>query len=85
MENIVVFNGWIFPEGSYDPVVEKQIRLMRKASFLQMAYDQASPPAFASAHLDAVAGLFAKKLTPEEAALMQEKKAMQLYKDGILP
>lgn len=82
--DIVVFNVDL-PEGSYDPVVEKQIRLMRKASFLQMAYDQASPPAFASAHLDAVAGLFAKKLTPEEAALMQEKKAMQLHKDGILP
>lgn len=76
--DIIVFSNVDLPADAFHPVIQKQMRLMQKASFMQMAYDQLSPPAFATEHLDAVAGVFAKQLTPEQAAEMQEAKAQSL-------
>jgi len=56
-----------------------------RASFLQMAYDQYSPPEFAKVHLDCVAGVFACTMTPEEMAAEQEKIAQKLKEEGVLP
>ncbi|PKP60294.1 hypothetical protein CVT91_05355 [Candidatus Atribacteria bacterium HGW-Atribacteria-1] len=80
----VVFNVDL-PVGVYDPVIEKVLKDVRKASWLQMAYDQYSPPRFASVHLDNVASLFAGRVTPKEMATAQEKCAQELKKEGILP
>lgn len=66
------------PSGSFFSVIEKQMAHMGEASWLQMAYDQYSPPEFASVHLDVMAELFAGTITPEEAATMQEEVAQTL-------
>lgn len=73
------------PEENYDPVLLKVMKSVSKASFLQMAYDEYSPPKFAEAHLDALAELAAGTITPEEMASIQEEVAKELADAGILP
>ncbi|MEW6229450.1 MAG: extracellular solute-binding protein [Bacillota bacterium] len=82
--DLVVFNMPL-PAGAYDPVIEKVIKEVGKASHLQMAWDQYSPPQFAAAHLEGLAALFAGKITPEEMAKRQEATAKDLKAQGVLP
>jgi raffinose/stachyose/melibiose transport system substrate-binding protein len=44
---------------------------------LQLYYDQFLPPALAEAHLDTVQGLFGLTLTPQEAADIMERTAVE--------
>ncbi|MDI7247103.1 MAG: extracellular solute-binding protein [Bacillota bacterium] len=82
--DLIVFNVPL-PEGAYDPVIQKVIGQVGKASHLQMAWDQYSPPQFAAAHLEGLAALFAGKITPEEMAKRQEATANELKAQGVLP
>lgn len=82
--DVIVFDVPL-PKGSYDPVIEKVIKEIGKARFLQMAYDQYSPPEFAAAHLQAMGALFAGKMTPEEVARKHEETARRLKEQGQLP
>jgi len=81
---LVVFNVDT-PPGTYDPVLEKVREAITQASSCLVAWDQNSPPKFASVHLDNIACLFAGAVTPEEMAIAQEKCAQELEKEGILP
>ena len=82
--DMIVFNIDL-PENAYDPVIEKVIAEVGKAGHMQMAYDQYSPPEFASVHLDNVAALFSQVKSPQEVAEAQEKSAEKLERDGVLP
>ena len=82
--DLIVFDTPL-PKGAYDPVIEKVIKEVGKASHLQMAWDQYSPPQFAAAHLEAMGALFAGSITPQEAGKRQETTAKSLKEQGILP
>jgi raffinose/stachyose/melibiose transport system substrate-binding protein len=73
------------PAEHYIPVLTKVIESTSRASWLQMAYDEYSPPKFAEVHLDTLAAVAAGTMTPEEMAEAQEKVAQELAAEGILP
>jgi len=58
-----------------DPNLQLIMKLRNEAPYAQMYYDQFLPPAVATAVLDAVDGLFAGTLSPEDAAAMIEDAA----------
>ncbi len=58
-----------------DPNLQLVMKLRNEAPYAQMYYDQFLPPAVATAVLDAVDGLFAGTLSPEDAAAMIEDAA----------
>lgn len=55
-------------EAVTDPLLQGVMAARNDAGYYQLYYDQFLPPAVAQAVLDAVEGLFAGTLTPEEAA-----------------
>ncbi|MEM4180942.1 MAG: extracellular solute-binding protein [Nitrososphaerota archaeon] len=73
------------PTENYSPVLVKVIDSASRARWLQMAYDEYSPPKFAQVHLDSLAGVAAGTTTPEQMAEAQEKTAQELAEQGILP
>jgi raffinose/stachyose/melibiose transport system substrate-binding protein len=58
-----------------DPIMAQIISMRDGAKYAQMYYDQFLPPAVAQAVLDAVQGLFAGELAPDEAAMYIEDEA----------
>lgn len=90
--DILVFDsrvggGFEVPAGTYDPVIEKQIDELNKASHLQMPWDQYSPSAFAVEHLIQMNRLFkpAGYSEPAVVAAQHESIAQQLQQEGKLP
>ncbi len=73
------------PIENYPPVLVKVIESTSRASWLQMAYDEYSPPKFAQVHLDSLAAVAAGTMTPEQMAEAQERVARELAEQGILP
>ncbi|MEM0481955.1 MAG: extracellular solute-binding protein [Nitrososphaerota archaeon] len=69
----------------YPAVLVKVIESTSRASWLQMAYDEYSPPKFAQVHLDSLAAVAAGTITPEQMAEAQERVARELAEQGILP
>ena len=57
-----------------DPIMSTILQARNEAPYFQLYYDQFLPPA-AQTVLDAVQGLFANEITPEEAAAMIEESA----------
>jgi raffinose/stachyose/melibiose transport system substrate-binding protein len=66
--------------GLADPMLKLVQEGAAAAGYFQLYYDQAMPPAVGSVVNDAVQGLFAGTLTPEEAAQMIEDSAAQEIK-----
>ncbi len=65
--------------GLTDPMLVLVQQGAAAAKYFQLYYDQAMPPAVGGVVNDAVQGLFAGTLTPEEAAAMiEESAAMEL-------
>ena len=60
-----------------DPIGQQVAALLGEATYLQLYYDQFLPPALAEAHLDTVQGLFGLTLTPQEAADIMERTAVE--------
>lgn len=58
-----------------DPLIKRIIQVRNEAPYFQLYYDQFLPPAMAPIVLDAVDGLFAGALSPEEAAQSIEDSA----------
>jgi raffinose/stachyose/melibiose transport system substrate-binding protein len=58
-----------------DPILQQILKARNEAPYFQLYYDQFLPPALATAVLDAVDGLFAGAITPEEAAASIEDSA----------
>jgi len=73
------------PEEQYPPVLTKVIESSSRASWLQMAYDEYSPPKFAAVHLDSLAAVAVGTMTPEQMAEAQEAVARELAQQGVLP
>ena len=59
---------------------QSAMALLNRANAIQQYYDQYLPPRLAEAHKDTTQGLFAKTLTPGEAADQMEKTAKALSK-----
>jgi raffinose/stachyose/melibiose transport system substrate-binding protein len=73
------------PTEQYPEVLMKIIESASRASWLQMAYDEYSPPKFAQVHLDSLAAVAAGTMTPEQMAEAQEAAARELHQQGVLP
>jgi raffinose/stachyose/melibiose transport system substrate-binding protein len=58
-----------------DPIMGPIVAMRDNANYAQLYYDQFLPPAIAQAVLDAVQGLFAGELSPEEAVMYIEDEA----------
>lgn len=58
-----------------NPIMVQILDMRDNANYAQLYYDQFLPPAIAQAVLDAVQGLFAGELSPEEAAYYIEDEA----------
>jgi len=58
-----------------DPIMSTILKARNEAPYFQLYYDQFLPPAVAQTVLDAVQGLFAGEISPEEAAMMIEDTA----------
>lgn len=80
-ERFVALNTGVVPtaveaqDAVTDPLLQAVMAARNDAGYYQLYYDQFLPPAVAQAVLDAVEGLFAGTLTPEEAAQMIEDAA----------
>ncbi len=62
-----------------DPILQTILKARNEAPYFQLYYDQFLPPVIATAVLDAVDGLFAGAISPEEAAAMiEDAAAMEL-------
>jgi len=66
--------------GLADPMLKLVQEGAAKAKYFQLYYDQALPPAMGAVINDAVQGIFAGTLTPEQAAQMIEDSAAQEIK-----
>ncbi|HBG16748.1 MAG TPA: hypothetical protein DDW93_08190 [Firmicutes bacterium] len=75
--DVVVFKMDL-PENCYDPLIRQVIKEMEDANYMQMAWDQYSPPQFASVHLDNMAYLFSGRKSAEEVAKNHENEAVKL-------
>ena len=58
---------------------------INEAPYLQIAYDQGSPPQLATEHIELMGQLFAERMSPEEVATRHETVAEQLEAAGELP
>ncbi len=66
--------------GLTDPLLIKLQKQLGLAKYFQLYYDQALPAAMGSVVNDATQGIFAGKLTPQQAAQMIEDSAKQEFK-----
>ncbi len=66
--------------GMTDPLLITLQETLAKAEYFQLYYDQALPPAMGSVINDTVQALFAKSVTPEQAAQAIEDSAKQELK-----
>jgi len=67
------------------PIVKKELELVSKATYIANYWDQGPPPQIGEAALEIVQPLFAKQITPEEAANKLEEARIEWLKEaGII-
>jgi len=63
-----------------DPTMQRVMKLVADAPFVQYWYDQELPPQLAELHKDTVQALFGLSMTPEEAAQKMDALAAQILR-----